>query len=230
MNTLDYPDKMLNKIKKRISEAAQKVARDASQISLVGASKQQTAELMAAFHAAGLQDVGENYLQEALLKRESLAHLNLQWHFIGQVQSNKCRLIVENFNWVHGLNKLKHAQRLGANVRSESPINVLVQINADQEESKGGVKFSQAAEFSAQIAEVDGINLRGFMLIPKPRDEQLEQRRVFAQAKELLELSNQQYGLKMDSLSMGMSGDLEAAIMEGSTIVRIGSDLFGART
>ena len=230
MSTLGYASKALNKIRKRISVAAEKVARSAADISLVGASKQQSAELVRTFHTAGLKNVGENYLQEALSKRKSLVDLDLNWHFIGQVQSNKTKLIAENFSWVHGVDKLKYAQRLGTQNPRATPINILLQINADEESSKGGVTFSEAASVSAQMAEIDGIKMRGFMLIPKTRHEQSAQREVFAKAKECLELSNQQYGLSMDSLSMGMSGDLEAAVMEGSTIIRIGSDLFGPRS
>ncbi len=229
MSTLGYASKALNTIRKRISSASQKVGRCPTDIRLVGASKQQAVELVRTFHAAGLENVGENYLQEALSKRESLADLDLKWHFIGQVQSNKTKLIAENFSWVHGVNKLKHAQRLGAHNTRSASINVLLQINADEEVSKGGVSFAHAATLSAQIAEIEGVKLRGFMLIPKPRPEQSAQRDVFAKVKELLDLSNQQYGLAMDTLSMGMSGDLEAAVMEGSTIIRVGSDLFGPR-
>jgi len=229
MSTLGYASKALNTIRKRISSASQKVGRCPTDIRLVGASKQQAVELVRTFHAAGLENVGENYLQEALSKRESLADLDLKWHFIGQVQSNKTKLIAENFSWVHGVYELKHAQRLGAHNTRSASINVLLQINADEEVSKGGVSFAHAATLSAQIAEIEGVKLRGFMLIPKPRPEQSAQRDVFAKVKELLDLSNQQYGLAMDTLSMGMSGDLEAAVMEGSTIIRVGSDLFGPR-
>lgn len=229
MSTLGCASKALNKIRKRISIASKMVDRCATDVTIVGASKQQAAELIRTFHTAGLENVGENYLQEALTKRELLADLDLNWHFIGQVQSNKTRLIAENFSWVHGVDKLKYAQRLGAQNPRPTPINLLLQINADEENSKGGVTFAQAASLSAQIAEIQGIRLRGFMLIPKTRQEQSSQRRVFAKAKELLELSNQQYGLAMETLSMGMSGDFEAAVMEGSTMIRIGSDLFGRR-
>lgn len=230
MSTLGYAAKALNKIRKRIEAATQKAGRSASEITLVGASKRQSDELVGAFHAAGLKDIGENYLQEALSKRKSLTNLDLKWHFIGQMQSNKSRLIAENFSWVHGIDKLKHAQRLGAHNPRSTEINILLQINADDEASKGGAKLSDAADLSAQIAEINGVRLRGFMLIPKAREQEAAQRAVFAKAKEQLTLCNQQYGLAMDSLSMGMSGDLEAAIMEGSTMVRIGSDLFGARS
>jgi len=230
MSTLGSTAKALNEIRKRIEVSAQKVGRNTSEITLVGASKRQSHELIAEFQAAGLEDIGENYLQEALSKHEALAHLPLTWHFIGQMQSNKSKLIAENFSWVHGIDKLKHAQRLGAHNTQSQRLNVLLQLNVDEEASKGGVKLADAGALSAQIAEIDNIKLRGFMLIPRARDKESAQRQIFARAKELLELTNQQYGLSMDSLSMGMSGDLEAAIMEGSTMVRIGTDLFGART
>ena len=230
MSTLGCAAKALNKIRKRIDSACQRVNRNPSEIRLVGASKRQSIELIRSFAAAGLKDLGENYLQEAKSKRDLLTDLDLQWHFIGQIQSNKSKLIAENFSWVHGVEKLKQAQRLGTHNYRSSDINVLIQINVDEEASKGGVKIVDAPMLSAQIADIDGIKLRGFMLLPKTRSEQSSQRQVFSKAKDLLELSNQKYGLSMDTLSMGMSGDLEAAIMEGSTMVRVGSDLFGARS
>ncbi len=214
-------------INSRITDAAKRAGRQPQDITLIGASKKQGAELVREFSMAGLNHVGENYLQEAIDKQSQLSIETLSWHFIGQIQSNKTSLIAQHFSWVHGVDRLKIARRFAS---AGNDINILVQLNPDNEVSKGGVNFEQAVDLCAQISELDGIKLRGFMMIPAPRDCIKEQRIVFARARQLLDLSNQQLGLKMDTLSMGMSGDLEAAILEGSTMVRIGTDLFGARS
>lgn len=225
----EYAAKQLNKIQNRIQDAANAANRDASSIKLVGASKKQQPELIRLFLEQGLQALGENYLQEAIGKRAELDVLNPEWHFIGQIQSNKTKLVAQNFSWVHGVDRLKIAQRLAKQNPNSDPINILLQLNMDAEESKGGVLVDSAAELADQVAQIGGASLRGFMLIPQPRDSDSEQRAVFASAYQLMQDTNQRYGLVMDSLSMGMSGDLEAAIAEGSTIVRVGTDLFGKR-
>ena len=220
----------LSTIKQRINNACLKAGRPTDSVTLVGASKKKSAELIAEFYNQGLTDVGENYLQEASDKRLALDALELNWHFIGQIQSNKTKTIAENFSWVHGVDRLKIATRLGQqNPYPNKAINVLVQLNPDNEHSKGGVTPEQASELCMQIAEIENVSIRGFMMIPKARDSFKEQKQVFSIAQEQLELTNQRYGLQLDSLSMGMSGDLEAAIAAGSTIVRVGTDLFGAR-
>lgn len=223
-------DERLSSVKQRIQNACLKAGRPINSITLVGASKKQSSSLIAEFHKLGLSDVGENYLQEAVDKRKELKALPLNWHFIGQIQSNKTKTIAENFRWVHGIDRLKIAKRLGQqNPQPGNPINLLVQLNPDAEASKGGVSPDQAAELCMQINDVKGVSIRGFMMIPKARDSFAEQKHVFEIAQEQLELTNQRYDLNLDSLSMGMSADLEAAIAAGSTIVRIGTDLFGAR-
>lgn len=234
------PAERFQQINQRIAQAAKQAGRKAQDICLIGASKRQNSDLISQFSAAGLRNIGENYLQEAIDKQSSLASNKLTWHFIGQIQSNKTSLIAQHFCWVHGVDRLKIAQRLSDAKQSliatqaadsnNTKLNILLQLNPDQETSKAGVSLDKASELCAQISELDAISLRGFMMIPAPRDSSLEQRAVFARAYELLQSTNQQYGLNMDSLSMGMSGDLEAAIHEGSTMVRIGTDLFGART
>jgi len=229
MTNLEYAAKRLNKIRNRIQAAEQASGRVIGSVKLIGASKRQTPELIEPFYRCGLRSIGENYLQEALNKRAALADLNLEWHFIGQIQSNKTKSIAENFSWVHGVDRLKIAQRIAKQNPNRQPIQLLLQVNVDAEDSKGGVSIEQAGALSNQITELEGINLRGFMLIPEARKRESEQRKVFANAYELLAQTNQRYGLSMDSLSMGMSGDFEAAIAEGSTMVRIGTDLFGAR-
>lgn len=228
----DYASKQLNKIRNRITEAASSASREASEIRLIGASKQQNAALLKEFANHGLSDLGENYLQEAVEKQSQMASFDLCWHYIGTIQSNKTKAIAEHFDWVHGVDRLKIATRLASHRTAserDRPVNLLIQVDIDDEPSKGGIPYDQAAQLADQIAPLDSIRLRGYMLIPRAREDQDQQRRVFEKAKELLELSNQQYGLSLDSLSMGMSGDLEAAIAAGSTMVRIGTDLFGAR-
>lgn len=229
MSNSDYACQKLSQIQRRIDEACRASSRKSESVRLIGASKKQAHELLREFSEAGLNDLGENYLQEALDKQIALKDLSLNWHFIGHIQSNKSQQIAENFNWVHGVDRLKIANRLATLHRRPEPINVLIQLNPDQEQSKSGVSLKQAPQLCQQIAELDGLRLRGFMMIPRARENRDQQRQVFAQARTLLEYCNQQYGLNLDQLSMGMSGDLEAAILEGSTMLRIGTDLFGAR-
>lgn len=225
----EYAAKQLNKIQIRIQDAATAANRDASSIKLIGASKKQQPELIQLFLELGLTSLGENYLQEAISKRTKLNEPNPEWHFIGQIQSNKTKLIAENFSWVHSVDRLKIAQRLAKQNPHSDDINLLLQLNVDAEESKAGVLADNVAELADRIAQLGGASLRGFMLIPRARNKESEQRAVFASAYQLMQNVNQRYGLKMDSLSMGMSGDLEAAIAEGSTMVRVGTDLFGKR-
>jgi len=229
MRNIDYATSQLQKVKTRISNAANKAARDPGEVCLIGASKRQPAQLVEEFYKAGLHAIGENFVQEALDKKHELTALDLEWHFIGHIQSNKTQSIANNFSWVHGVDRIKIARRLAAQTSQSKPLNILVQLNVDQEASKSGVSAEQFAPLCAEIAELDNIKLRGLMLIPKPRANKSDQRKPFALAMHHLQTTNQRYGLNMDSLSMGMSSDLEAAIAEGSTMVRIGSDLFGAR-
>jgi pyridoxal phosphate enzyme (YggS family) len=230
MSNLDYAAKQLNKIRNRINDAAQAVGRDAASIRLIGASKVQTSELIADFATEGLLDIGENYLQEAIEKKAHLSLYDLQWHFIGRIQSNKTKLIAQHFDWVHGVDRLKIATRLGEQSSRAEPMNILVQVNLDVEQSKSGVVPSEVAELCDQISQHSNVNLRGFMTIPKPRSDFDSQKVAFHTAHELMLSTNQRYGLALDQLSMGMSNDLEAAIAAGSTMIRVGTALFGART
>lgn len=227
MSNSDYAAERLSEINSKIAAASKAAGRSQNEVTLIGASKKQSAQLISQFVDKGLNDLGENYLQEAVSKQDELIELNARWHFIGQIQSNKTKIIAQHFSWVHGVDRLKIAQRLAK--QSPLPINILIQLNPDNEASKGGVSLNDAPELCANIAEIEGLSLQGFMMIPKARDNSTEQAAVFAQAKELLETTNQRYGLSLAHLSMGMSGDLAAAIQEGSTMVRIGTDLFGAR-
>lgn len=233
MSKSDYALQKLSLVNDRIVRACDKSDRERRSVTLIGASKKQTPALINDFIDAGLRDLGENYLQEAISKQAALEPdgrgSKVDWHFIGQIQSNKTKAIAQHFNWVHGVDRLKIARRLAAQHQRSEPINLLIQINPDSEESKGGVNIENVAEMADQIAQLAGAKLQGFMMIPKARQTFAEQCGVFATAKTLLEQTNQRYGLELAHLSMGMSGDLEAAIQEGSTMVRVGTDLFGAR-
>ncbi len=229
MSNSDYASERLARVETRIRLACDASGRAPETVKLIGASKKQSPDLINRFIASGLKNLGENYLQEGVDKQRQLSNAAVDWHFIGHIQSNKSKLIAEHFNWVHGVDRIKIAKRLATQHRRQAPINLLIQLNPDNEASKSGVSIDQAPELCQQIAEVEGCRLRGFMMIPRARETEQQQRTVFAQARELLESCNQTHGLSMDHLSMGMSGDLEAAIAEGSTMVRIGTDLFGPR-
>ena len=232
MSNSDYASTRLADILNRIKQACESCQRSKNDVKLIGASKKQTIELVKHFVDSGLADLGENYLQEAIDKQIQAPDIKVDWHFIGQIQSNKTKAIANHFKWVHGVDRFKVAKRLSQHAAEydTAPLNLLIQLNPDAESSKGGVPLHGAAELCARISELDNIKLRGFMMIPKARKDHQDQRAVFASARTLLEQVNQTHGLDMDHLSMGMSGDLEAAIAEGSTMVRIGTDLFGARS
>lgn len=229
MSNSDYASRQLNKIRYRIAIAADKAKRDRQAITLIGAAKQQNVELIRSFVVAGLQHLGENYLNEALSKQDALDDTDVTWHFIGKLQSNKTKAIAQHFSWVHSLDRFKIAQRLNAHTPVGKKLQTLLQIDSDNEPGKGGVSPKQAPVLCDQISQLENLCLRGFMLLPKPRTEFTEQRQSFASARELMQQCNQRYGLRMEHLSMGMSNDLEAAVAEGSTMIRIGTDLFGAR-
>jgi pyridoxal phosphate enzyme (YggS family) len=198
---------------------------------LLAVSKTFPAEDVRAAHAAGQREFGENYVQEALAKIESLADLraSLEWHFIGPLQSNKTRPVAEHFDWVHSVDRLKIAQRLSEQRPDHlPPLNVCLQVNVSGEASKSGVGIAEAVEVAQEIAALPKLNLRGLMSIPEPAGDIDAQRAPHHQLHELFErLRND--GLELDTLSMGMSSDLEAAVLEGATIVRVGTAIFGAR-
>ena len=214
------------KVAARIREAAQAVARNPDEVHLLAVSKTQPAEAIRQAHAAGLRDFGENYLQEALEKQAVLGDLQLVWHFIGPIQSNKTKSIAEHFDWVHSVDRLKIAQRLSDQRPADKPpLNVCLQVNVSGEASKSGCEPHEVAELASRIAELPHLRLRGLMTIPAPTDDPAEQHAAFARLRSL----QANLALDLDSLSMGMSQDLEAAIAEGATWVRIGTALFGAR-
>ena len=223
-------DDNLAKVMARIQRAAQESGRAAADIHLLAVSKTQPATAVERAWQWGQRRFGENYVQEALEKKQALAHLpDIEWHFIGPIQSNKTRAIAENFDWVHSIDRLKTAQRLSAQRPSTLPaLQVCVQVNIDDEETKAGVSLAELPVLAQQVAELPNLHLRGLMSIPAPCDDPRRQRATFSRLRDAME-SLQQAGLPLDTLSMGMSGDLEAAIASGSTLVRVGTDIFGAR-
>jgi pyridoxal phosphate enzyme (YggS family) len=213
----------------RIAAAAVRFARLPDAIVLLAVSKQQPASAVRALHAAGQNDFGESYLQEALAKIEALSELQLTWHYIGQIQSNKTRSIAESFHWVHTVDRLKIAQRLSEQrPDSLAPLNVCIQVKLADEPGKGGAAPSELVALGQAIVQLPRLKLRGLMCIPPPREAFDHQLAYFKQCAELQQSLNAQ-GLALDTLSMGMSGDLEAAIAAGATIVRVGTAIFGER-
>jgi pyridoxal phosphate enzyme (YggS family) len=212
-----------------INQACLKTGRNPTEVALLAVSKTRSADEVREAYHQGLTRFGENYLQEALDKMQALADLPLEWHFIGPVQSNKTRQIAESFDWVHSVDRLKIARRLSEQRPAELPdLNVCLQVNIDDESSKSGCSPDEALELASEIAALPHLNLRGLMAIPAPTDDEDAQRLAFAKVRALAERIRAS-GIAMDTLSMGMSGDLAAAIAEGSTLVRIGTALFGPR-
>lgn len=214
------------KVRARIRAAAQASGRDLQGLGLLAVSKMQPASAIRDAHACGLDDFGENYLQEALAKQAELADLPLTWHFIGPIQSNKTRSIAENFAWVHSVDRLKIAERLSAQrPPGLPPLNICLQVNVSGETSKSGCSPAELPALALAISQLPGLRLRGLMAIPEPTTDTAEQHAAFARLRALRD----SLGLPLDTLSMGMSEDLEAAIAEGASWVRIGSAIFGAR-
>lgn len=224
-------DDNLHKVTARIQQAALKVGRSPTAVGLLAVSKTQLYPALEQAYRAGQRSFGESYVQEALVKKSALAALtDIEWHFIGPIQSNKTRLIAENFAWVHSLDRVKTAQRLNDQRLANLPaLNVCIQVNLNAETTKAGVTLSQLPELAQLVAAMPRLNLRGLMAIPAPSDDPNQQRLGFARLQAAL-VALQQNGLPaLDTLSMGMSADLESAIAQGATIVRVGSDIFGAR-
>jgi hypothetical protein len=221
----------LQAVRDRIASAAVHYARNVDSVTLLAVGKGQPAETLDAAAALGLRDFGENYLQEALPKLEALRELGLRWHFIGQVQSNKTREIAAHFDWVHTIDRARIAQRLSEQRPSgRTPLQACIQVRLGNEPGKGGVEPAGAADLVAAIRELPGLRLRGLMSVPPGETTLAAQRAWFAQLRELRDALQAGFpGLALDTLSMGMSGDLEAAIAEGATLVRIGTALFGPR-
>ncbi|APO84842.1 MULTISPECIES: YggS family pyridoxal phosphate-dependent enzyme [Pseudomonas] len=216
----------LSAISARIASAAQAAGREPASVQLLAVSKTKPASAIREIHAAGVCDFGENYLQEALTKQQALGDLPLIWHFIGPIQSNKTKAIAEHFDWVHSVDRLKIAQRLSEQRPAGlAPLNICLQVNVSGEDSKSGCAPADLPALAKAVAALPNLRLRGLMAIPEPTDDRAAQEAAFATLRQLQE----GLGLGLDTLSMGMSHDLEAAIAQGATWVRIGTALFGAR-
>jgi pyridoxal phosphate enzyme (YggS family) len=221
----------LQEVHARIARAAETAQRAPDSIRLLAVSKTFPAEDVRAAFAAGQRAFGENYVQESLAKIEALADLRteLEWHFIGPLQSNKTRPVAEHFDWVHSVDRLKIAQRLSEQRPGAlPPLNVCLQVNVSGEASKSGVEPAEALALAREIAALPKLRLRGLMSIPEPENDLAAQRAPHRLLRTLFD-SLIADGLSLDTLSMGMSSDLEAAVLEGATIVRIGTAIFGKR-
>ncbi|MGE5159900.1 MAG: YggS family pyridoxal phosphate-dependent enzyme [Betaproteobacteria bacterium] len=221
----------LRSVMERIATAARAACRDPASVSLVAVSKTFPAEAVAAAHAAGQAAFGENYVQEAVDKIEALRPQRgeLQWHFIGPIQSNKTRVIAEHFDWVQSIDRLKVAQRLSEQRPAGlAPLNVLVQVNISGEASKSGVAPADLEALARAVGQLPRLRLRGLMAIPEPESDTARQRAPLAAMRAQFDRLRAA-GFDIDTLSMGMSADLESAVLEGSTMVRIGTAIFGER-
>lgn len=211
----------------QIHTACQQAGRDEQTVQLLAVSKTHPAEILAEMYAAGQRSFGENYLQEALDKIEKLQDLEIEWHFIGHVQRNKTKHLAEKFDWVHGVDRLIIAERL-SNQREDNqvPLNICLQVNIDGQDTKDGCQPDEVADLVAQISQLPNLRLRGLMVIPAP-----DNTAAFADAKALFVAVKMQHAKAedWDTLSMGMSGDMTEAIAAGSTMVRVGTALFGTR-
>jgi pyridoxal phosphate enzyme (YggS family) len=219
----------LPEVLRRIREAELRYHRAPGSVQLLAVSKQQPVSAIRAAYALGQVRFGENYMQEALQKIADLADLDCEWHFIGPLQSNKSRHVAQHCAWLHTLDRLKLAQRLSdQRLGSQPPLNICLQVNISAQGTKSGVAPEEVMDLAKALHGLPNLRLRGLMTLPAPADDLRAQRKPFAALRELLE-ELQRTGLPCDTLSMGMTGDLEAAIAEGATIVRIGTAVFGER-
>ncbi|MBB3241384.1 hypothetical protein FHW68_002904 [Pseudomonas sp. Tn43] len=217
-------------VSSRIRAAALAAGRNEHSIQLLAVSKTKPVAALREAYAAGVRDFGENYLQEALGKQLELADLPLIWHFIGPIQSNKTRAIAEHFDWVHSVDRLKIAQRLSEQRPADlPPLNICIQVNVSGEASKSGCTPADLPALANAISALPRLKLRGLMAIPEPTDNRAAQDAAFAAVRDLIKSMQASLNLPLDTLSMGMSHDLESAIAMGATWVRIGTALFGAR-
>ena len=222
----------ISSLKRRIENSANQCGRDPASVRIIAVSKKHNLDSIKAAYDQGIRDFGENYLQEAMQKIELYKPGNIIWHFIGPIQSNKTNLIANNFSWVHSVDRIKIAERLSFQKNPELPdLNVCLQVNIDDETSKVGFSKNEIMTVIPYLQELSGIKLRGLMAIPKFRRTMDEQRKPFYELQQLfMRISNQmQNTTSFDTLSMGMSSDLEAAIYENANLVRVGTDIFGKR-
>ena len=212
-------------IEKNISNIKKNIKSDTT---IIAVSKKKPADLIEKAYKNGILDFGENYLQEALAKISTLKHLNISWHFIGKIQSNKCKEIAKNFNWVHTVDRYKIAKLLSENCPLNKSINVLIQVNIDDEKSKNGINESEIYNLAKKIISLPNLNLKGIMVIPKNTKDLKLTEISFAKTKQIaVELNKSFKGVS--EISMGMSNDFELAIKNGSTMIRIGTGIFGER-
>ena len=212
-------------IEKNISNIKKNIKSDTT---IIAVSKKKPADLIEKAYKNGILDFGENYLQEALAKISTLKHLNISWHFIGKIQSNKCKEIAKNFNWVHTVDRYKIAKLLSENCPLNKSINVLIQVNIDDEKSKNGINESDIYSLAKKIISLPNLNLKGIMVIPKNTKDSKLTEISFAKTKQIaVELKKSFKGVS--EISMGMSNDFELAIKNGSTMIRIGTGIFGER-
>jgi PLP dependent protein len=222
----------IQQVRARLSSACASAGRGVQSVTLLCVSKTFGAAAVREAHAAGERCFGENYVTEALAKIEALADLRpgIEWHLIGPLQSNKTRVVAEQFDWVHSIDRLKTAQRLSEQRPAGlPPLQLCLQVNISGEASKSGVAPAGLAQLASEVAALPRVTLRGLMAIPEPAEGLAAQREPHRALRHLLEALREQQGLALDTLSIGMSADLEAAVLEGATIVRIGSAIFGAR-
>lgn len=224
VNTQRYYDTLA-----QIKSLEHEYKRSANSVQLIAVSKAQPLTKIQALYDAGQRDFGESYLTEALNKISALNKKNIVWHFIGRIQSNKCADIARNFSWVHSVFRLKEAQLLNQYREGlQAPLNICIQVNIDHGANKGGVMPSEALAFAQEVSKFEHLKLRGLMAIPEPSEAIAEQRKPYQHLMQLFKQLND-HGLNLDTLSMGMSQDYAAAIMEGATMVRIGQSIFGPR-
>ncbi len=219
----------LSDVRARVTAAANAHGRDPTSIKLLAVSKTKPEAMIRSAYAAGQRAFGENYVQEGVAKAQALAALDIEWHFIGPLQSNKTRSVAEHFAWVHGVEREKIARRLSEQRPDHLPdLNLCLQVNISGEASKAGLEPAAVADLALAVQSLPRVRLRGLMAIPAPSADMSTQRVPFAALRALLTTLQQDLP-GLDTLSMGMSADLEAAIAEGATLVRIGTDIFGAR-
>ena len=224
---MNYLQDARQHVLQQIQRACEHAQRAPETVQLLAVSKTHPSESLREMYAAGQRAFGENYLQEALEKIEALQDLEIEWHFIGHVQRNKTKNLAEKFDWVHGVDRLIIAERLSnQRLQDQSDLNICLQVNIDGQDSKDGCAPDEVTELVAQISQLPKMRLRGLMVIPAP-----DNTAAFADAKALFDLVREKHAHPedWDTLSMGMSSDLEAAIAAGSTMVRVGTALFGAR-
>ena len=226
---MDKIGKNILKIKQDIKAAEKKFNRDSNSVLLMAVSKTQSVENILKAYEAGQRDFGENYVQESIEKIVELKNLDITWHFIGKIQSNKSKYIAENFDWIHSVDKistLKKINDLRKNV--EEKLNVCVQVNIDSEDSKSGILVNEVEDFIVKASKFEKLKIRGLMAIPMYHPDYVSQYKTFAKIKNLFD-SLIKKNFKLDTLSIGMSSDYNAAIEAGSTIIRIGTSIFGER-